>query len=272
MIENPSAWSRSRLHRTLLAFAALIATALVNLGSSDSPTNKWDERLQALRPSEPLAYFELAEEIADSSTDAVSREIARHAFALAGALDPETLGRSACLALAELEENPQGKRTLLALASLMGHHNGPWASGGLGDSPAASHATDGAVLAVAEALGRYRSGQGALALSSLRKPGAMDLLKEHERMLPGGLGRFLEDCKLYKGQQRPPLTSDELTRMLQFESALLGGEFRSWDNELILSGGRPLIEVDPTRIEDTLGVNPAKCYYRLGRWVERPDS
>src|SRR5262245_15716404 len=164
----------------------------------------WDARLEALRPSQPMAYFELAEEISDTARTAQEQEVARHLFAMAGALDPVHLGRSACLALADLEENALVKRRLTALASLLG----PSQSGGGGGTASSNGPELGgaAALAASEALGHYRRGRGAQALSALRKPGATDLLRYFERMLPGGLDRFIEDCKVYTAQTKPTLS------------------------------------------------------------------
>src|SRR5262245_1831352 len=100
------------------AWSEPAATRPTVAGASGS-LQPWTARLEALKPAEPLAYFELAEEVADVAADAQQRELARHLFALAGMLDTKRLGRSACLAIADLEENAVVKRRLLALASLL---------------------------------------------------------------------------------------------------------------------------------------------------------
>jgi hypothetical protein len=122
---------------------------------------------------------------------------------------------------------------------------------------------------VAEALSHYRRGEGPQALTALRRPGASDLLQQHDRMLPGGVNRFLEDCKHYKARLRPTLSAGDITRMLRLEAALLAGGERSWSNELLLTSGRPLIEVDPDRFAESLGVDTGRPFYRTGRWVDR---
>jgi hypothetical protein len=126
-----------------------------------------------------------------------------------------------------------------------------------------------AALAVAEALSRYRLGDGTRALQALKEPGADGLLQRYGRMVPGGYARFIEDCKLYRGQQVPTLSSADLIRMLRFETAILAGGERSWSSDLLLSGGQPLIEVDPLRLEESLNVDASRPLYRAGRWVER---
>lgn len=248
---------------------ALVAPGAVGATAGVAPPPDWTPRLEELRPADPVAYFELAEEVADVAEADDEWRLAARLFGLAGALDPERFGRSACLALADLEESEAARRRLLALASLLG-------GGGI----APEVVTDGAdgfdsepsvatVMAVTDAFSHYRRGEGARALTSLREPGAMELLEECHRFLAGGSRRFLEDCKLYRGQLRPTLSSSDLIRMLRLEVALLAGDQRSFTSELLLRSGRPLIEVDPERLEETLGVDPSVAVYENGRWVRR---
>jgi hypothetical protein len=140
--------------------------------------------------------------------------------------------------------------------------SGDRAAGGTARSPSA-------MLAVAEAMSHYRKGQGIQAQSALKNPGAIELFTQYERMIPGGLARFMEDCKLYRGQGKPTLSPGEVGRMLQFEVALLSGADRSWSSELLLNGGQPLIEVDPARLAESLNVDATRPLFRRGRWVEQ---
>jgi hypothetical protein len=195
---------------------------------------------------------------------------------LAGALEPERLGRSACLALADIEENPQAKRRLLALAALLPGFAGAGgfnSSGVMGNLDGSRNAevtwSAAAALAVTEALSFYRRGDGTRAMSALKTPGADALLQQYGRLLPGGYPRFIEDCKLYRGQQSPTLSSADIIRMLRLEAAILAGGQRTWSSELLLSNGAPLIEVDPLHLEESLGVDVTRPLFRKGRWVER---
>ncbi|MHC4992611.1 MAG: hypothetical protein ACYTGC_16695, partial [Planctomycetota bacterium] len=226
-------------------------------------------RLEALDPDRPLDYFELAEEVADAAATPADGLLAHRLFGLAGALDPPRLGRSAALALADLEEEPLAKRRLHALAWLLGGRSA--AVGPVEESvrtwDAGSNAT---ILAVIDAFSLYRRGYGNRATSVLRQPGAMELLEALDPVLPGGVNRFLEDCRVYRnGQLAPRLSEDEITRMLRIESALLSGSERAWSGELLLSRGTPLIEVDPDRLADALGVDVSRPVYRRGRWARR---
>ena len=59
----------------------------------------------------------------------------------------------------------------------------------------------------------------------------------------------------------------DLVLMLRLEAALLAGPDRSWSGDMLLTQGRPLVEVDADRIEETLGVDASRPCYRNGRWV-----
>ncbi len=237
------------------------------IGRPSPAGGAWTDRLEALEPGNPIEYFELAEEVADAAAGPADSDLARQLFALAGVLDPSALGRSACLALADMEENELNRRRLLALAPLLG-------GGGIGQGPSLNPASPMAgmeeastLLAVTEALSHYRRGRGNKALDSLDEPGAMELLTNCGHLLHGGTDRFLEDCRLYKGQLRPSLSEEDILRMLRLEIALLGGDDRPWSSELLISRARPLIEVDPNQLEEALGVDASLPIYRAGVWV-----
>lgn len=226
----------------------------------------WSEQLETLRPSDPIAYLELAEDIADQAADESDLDLARRLFSLAGLLDTPRLGRSACLALAEMEPQEHLRNRLLAMASLLGGESGQSGFSGLAEAKTYSPST---VLSVAEAFSLYRRGLGSRALSKLRAPGAMELLVSVDHLIRGGSQRFLEDCKSYNGQNKPPVSEFQLTNMLRLELALLAGETRSWSSELLLSDGSPLIEIDPNRLEETFGIDPNLNIFRNGRWVRK---
>jgi len=250
--------------------ASLVATCLVAEGRlrPQSPAPDWTDRLEALKPALPMAYFELAEEIADVAEDEPQRALARHLFALAGLLDRDGLGRSACVALADMAEQELDRRRLLALASLLG-------GGGIGQAasvPLGAGMTEApdpiAVLALTEAFSYYRRGRGPQAMAALRTPGAMELLTACQQYLRGGANRFVEECRRYRGQLRPNLSDEDEIRMLRLEVALLAGAERPWSSDLLYGRGQPLIEVDPDRLEETFGVDASRPIYRAGRWVE----
>jgi hypothetical protein len=247
--------------------AGFVATVTVLLaaaaGSGEGP---WELRLEALSPADPMAYFELAEEVADAASDQRQTALARHLFGLAGALDPQRLGRSACLAVADLEPDGHSRRRLLALAALLDRRPGGLVARQPGAAPEIQLET---ALAVSEAISHYRKGDGTKALKLLERPGAVELLEAWgEVAFRGGAARFAEDCRLYRGARRPTLADRDLVLMIRFEAAILAGINRSWSSDLLLTEGQPLIEVDPDRIEEALGVDGSRPCYRDGRWVE----
>lgn len=210
-----------------------------------------------------MAYLELGEDVIDAATTDSQRGLARRLFGLAGALAPEQLGRSACLALAQAAPTPLERRRLLALASLL---DGPIAV----PRPAlqGERLSRDAALAVTQAIEFYRMGQGPRALAALKKPGATPLIESIGALLPGGLNRFMQDCNLYHGQLRPSLAPAEVDRLLHLEHALLADADRAWSDDLLLQGGLPLVEVDPANLSQSLGVDPERNVFRNGQWVQ----
>jgi hypothetical protein len=231
------------------------------LAAAAPPAQK--DRLAALRPDRPMDYFEFAEEIADAPGDAAQRDLARTLFALAGALDPRRLGRSACLALADLEPDENARRRLDILADLLDER----AAGGGREPDPPEWAGRAAALAVSEALGHYRRGEGSKAVNRINAPGAAALLDAcGAAVVRGGAARFVEECKTYRGARRPAIAATDVLAQLRLEAALLAGEGRSWSQDLLIGGGRPLLEVDPDRLADSLGADPAQACWRGGRW------
>ena len=255
-------WSRAAV--LVLATGLVVAVDAVP-GNGVAEPGPWTDRVEALDPDDPMAYFELAEEIADASADDPRRELARHLFALSGVLAPQRLGRSACLALADLDADQHGKRRLLALASLLDERAGGLIVGPAGETAYYDRAS---VVAVTNAMSFYRTGNGAKAVSALRTPSAKQILDTYDSIFRGGSERFIEDCRLYRGSRRPVIAEQDRMLMLRFEAALLAGDDRSWSGELLLNGGRPLIEVDPDRLESSFGVDAGKPCFRDGRWQE----
>lgn len=261
-------FARARLCTILLMaiVIAMLTTTSLRASQQESLVARWESELETLQPAQPMRYFELAEDIADAGETDAEREIAKYLFALAGALDSERLGRSAALALADLEANDSVKRRLLALATLLGGGGGG-ASGSTNGTFTEAPPSGEAVLTVCEALSLYRRGRGPQALSMLEDPGASALIRQYGDLLPGGYNQFVQDCRIYRGDLRPILSDGELSRMLRLEEALLAGDQRSWSSDLLVTKASPLIEIDPTRVAETLKVNPEYSIYRGGKWV-----
>ena len=236
-------------------------------GSASKQTqhDRFAPQLESLSPDDPMAYFKLAEEIADVAQSPEDLRLTRRLFGLAGALDPDRLGRSACLALADLEQSDSPeRRRLMALASLLDERSG---GGALYVPPRRESAPPSAALDLVQAFSYYRRGQGARARSLATEDNVLDLMSKHDALIPGGVDRFLEDCRLYRGEMQPNLSNRQLRNMLHLELALLAGEDRGWGTELAVTRGRPLIEVNPEQLAQTFGVDPERPLYRNGRWI-----
>ncbi len=227
----------------------------------------WTLRLEQLDPARPLKYFELAEEIADEADNTELLDVARHLFALSGALDTQRLGQSSALALADMEQDRTAKRRLLALASLLD----PFSTGSMG-GVADRRMTVESLQSIGEILSLYRNGRGPQAIAILTDSDVAAVLQRHGHLLPGGYNQFLQDCRIYKADLRPKLTDGELIRMLQLEAALLAGDERRWASDLLVEGKDPLIEIDPQRIDETLNVDVSKSIYRAGQWTSPTGS
>jgi len=157
----------------------------------------------------------------------------------------------------------------------------------------------------ATALGLVRSGDGVRARQALADPQTAALLRSYERLLdPAGLNgafRSLEreaarwpcpDChnqrivkKLGSGRDpqfrlctncegNPGVATSipELVAHLRLESQLLSGVQRSWSAQAAADRGAPLRDPDTADVAPAFDVDPAKCVYRDGRWVEPQAS
>lgn len=247
----------------VLGLGATVTSAIAPTG----PARFWNDKLEALQPSHPLAYFLLAEEIADAASDAESKELARTLYSLSAMLATEQLGRSACIALAALAEDEQSKRRLTALAALLA--TGP---GGQGDAAAFREHSwlepeDAELLAFGDAISFYRRGVSSRAAARIERGGALALLRAVEDALPSGTVHNMVESSP-AARTRPQLSTAQTVQMLQVEAALLSGRDRSWSSDLALTRSYPLIEVDLTRLDDALGIDARRARYRNGRWVE----
>lgn len=289
---------------SLLMLALLAATVPAVVGAAGhapAPEDELRERLQALKPSDPQAYFELGEEVADRADDPGTLALARRLFVLAEHLDRARGGRriaaSSCLALAELAGRERDRRWLESLAgSIDAASSGPpWVR------RAEQSATSQIGYNAATTLGLVRSGDGVRARQALADPATRNLLRSYERLLnasglPGAL-RLLEReaerwpcpechnqrivrkagggrepqyrlCTNCGGHPGPALTNADLVAHLRFESQLLSGIQRSWAAQAAADRGAPLRDPNPDDIAPAFDVDPSLCVFRDGSWVD----
>jgi len=263
-------------------------------------------RLAALDGTDPMAYFELAEEVAIELRDDPGFALARRLYVLAyeTSRDREgvpTLTRSVCLGLSSLEE-PQSdrRRWLLALAALQDDES--VAGGDLWAD------TIDARRAVAEALGAYRAQEYLKARTQMGRPHAaryLSKLEGEEKTLFDAIRKEIESepscptcrnartirsrsgtdsnrpeelCPTCLGNPGPRLTTSQYMDLLRAEIDLLDIESQTWSAQIDLDGGDPLREADPDQLARLYGVDPNATRFvrkegaaqRTGMWV-RPQ-
>lgn len=161
------------------------------------PIDNLANRLAALSPDDPAAYFDLAELIAAERWALGAEQLARTLYvltlelrrtdanAIASATDRAgSLAASACFGLAELAHTEEERRWLLAVAGLLQ----PIGSPATGPLATRSIDADSPAYHLATALGLTRAGLGRRAQQHLDRPGVSELLDRYERLLdPAGL-------------------------------------------------------------------------------------
>ena len=296
----------------LLAFILAVAVSSGTVrasGTSQPPatgpetrlTPELRTRLEALNPSDPKAYFDLGEEVADTADNPATLGLARRLFVLALHLDRarsgQRLSASACLALADLAARERDRRWLQSLAGTLDQRlAGPaWVR------RAEKLASSQAGYNAATALGLVRSGDGVRARQALADPAARSLLRSYERLLNAaglsGALRALEReadrwpcpechnqrivrklgsgrepqyrlCTNCQGNPGPLMTVPELVAHLRLESQLLSGIQRSWSAQVSADRGAPLRDPDPADVAPAFDIDPAQCVFRNGQWTE----
>ena len=273
-----------------------LTLGLVAIGASARQATHVRERLESLRPGQAMEYFELGEEVAFDARTAEDRALARRLYLLAYEMDRErvgSLGRSVCLALAEIAESEPDRQTMLALARAFSNEAAP----GFAPPAPARTADDEAAFALATALGHYRAGEYDRASSILARPEVAALLARHEPLL-GSASAIVREvnakpscrecrnarvvkadldprsewrlCYTCGGDPGPGLDLRALVSQLRVESMLLSGSQRSWSAQIIADGGAPLREIDPEDLASMFGVDAARSVWRDGQWVVPP--
>lgn len=228
--------------------------------------DRYASRLGALVPTQPADYFDLAEEIADGARSDADLRLARDLFARAGALRPESYLRSACLAIAALPGIDELEQTRLRLAAMLLDTR----SGGIDDAPVPGLAevSPEVAMAFSEAMSLLRRGLGVRSKRLLDQPEVAAVLEAHRGAID--VDRIRSDAQAYRGSARPTSPPAELARILRVEVGLLAPASRPWSSDLLVTDDRPLVEADPGRLEELLGVDPSQVYWRDGGWRRAP--
>lgn len=214
-------------------------------------------RLEALDPSRPLEYLDLAEDVQASAKSDDDRRMARTLYGLAGAIDPGRLGASAALGQATLAESPAQKSRLLRLAAALG---------GSARGNDASREPPTASIKFAQLMAAYRRGDGTRARELLNGVEVAAQLEIYGAAFEGGATGFRNAVAAMRDR---PLDSEARRLESMFlEQALLSGG-RSFASDLIRSNAEALAACDPLNPGPEFGVDRTKSLWRNGRWIAR---
>ncbi len=228
------------------------AAAPAESSPADQGALSMDARLEQLSPSDPEAYFLLGEEAIDEA----QLDLAVRLFVLAARFDGDRFGRSACLALAEIEKRrgrSMEERDLRSLAALLSDSETVESPEALGLKEAEREFRRAASL-LSSMLGFYRQGDGQKALAALELNDATQrLAKEFGRSF-GSIGQIMSFCRNYP---RCPTCRNE--RIIKCPSchggaspgqcALCGGQQFIICN---ICGGEPGERIAPTDLDSML--------------------
>ncbi|MBX9875268.1 MAG: hypothetical protein K2X84_10455 [Beijerinckiaceae bacterium] len=255
-------------------------------------------RLGALNPTDPSAYFTLAEELGAEASDKPSRDLARTLYVLAfelyragGRAGDGEMARSATLGLASLTTLDRERRWLAAV----GDQVAPLSEKALTASarlPAAI--PEATAFNLATAMGLARSGEGRRAETYLGREGVRELLRATQATVGGGVGsavaveKWVQDwpvcptcknrrivtkgnesrlCPYCGGNPGPKLSDGEVLSQYRAESLLLKGVYRSWSAQLLADDGDPLRDPAPGDVAPSFGVDPRATVWRSGVWT-----
>lgn len=279
--------------------AASPATATVPKQSSPAE-DTWSLRLAGLDGRTAAAYFELAEEVADSASTIDDVTLAQRLFVLAFELDRARTGTrggplaaSCCLGLASLSRREPERRWLVALAGQIDprHAAPPWLAAEQGS-------TDARLASLlAMALGLLRAGEGTQAAQIFADPAVKALLARYERLLSdSGLSGLSQQlaleanrwpcpdcgnsravkrtgkandvrlCPTCAGNPGPRITDDQLVAQLRLESLLLSGIHRSWGAQIGSDNGEPLRDPDVNELAPTFNIDPSRSIFVNSAW------
>ena len=293
----------NRLRLLILALPLLLTAASAPQPPAEAPplpatVVNLSQRLSALTPSDPLAYFILAEDLSAEAVDKPSRDLARTLFSLAFELyrvrnqpgDGE-MARSAALGLASLTTIDSERRWLFAVGEQVAPATDRAGAAGARLPSAVPEAT---AFYLATAMGLARSGDGRRAEQFLGREGVRDLLNATQSTIGGSPGsansvlKWIEDwpacptcknrrivtranesalCPYCDGNPGPKLTDAQLLTQYRAESLLLKGAYRSWSAQLLADGGEPLRDPNPADVAASFGVDSRATVWRKGGWI-----
>lgn len=287
----------ARTHIASIVITLIFAPLILSMSALADPLDDIDvpdlqERLEALSPDRPMEYFRLGEAVAYESESDRAVRLARRLYILAFELDSSgRLGRSVCLALAELSIVDQERRWLLAMAEALDQRSGPARWSRLARGPG----DDDSVELLQKALARFHTGAYRQVFRALDQPEVMrfveTLPQRDQRVIEmmnlelqrGGICRECQNkrvisenddvrlCPLCGGDPGPRLTPDELMNAFGLEARLREVEPEQWSAQIAIDAGAPLRDVDPDELSSWFGVDPTRPYWRDGGWIDAAE-
>lgn len=235
------------------------------------------ERLEALRPDQPKAYRDYAEELAEKRIDPEARETSLRLYLMAAYLDPETLGKSCLLGMTALARSPAEERRFRALAYLLdAEHDRSLLKD---DKPpptpgSAASATSGAQKVLLRALEEIRQGNLPQAQTLLRRKGVQELLEPHTALLSWDELVKLTTERSRRGKPAPPELAAQL---LELELRLLGaaprpaptGDAKAAEDApqwAALDARQLAGRAAHLALASITEYSPAECVFRDGQW------
>jgi hypothetical protein len=229
-------------------------------------------RLQKLDKSDPKAYYDYAEELADKKLDAdpEAKDTARRLFLIAAYLDRRQFGRGALLRMSSLAASEAEARRCRALAFLLD----PTADAGALKAAPTPKAPADALQDFEKALQAYRTGL----VANAQKLAASKDVDKAFGLAPGPIDKatFLQWCADAGASPGTPPPEDRLRKILQAEVWVIGqlsgdagdktgaGEAK-WSSILQTRQVKPVSPLSLETIADD--VDPRLCLYRDGKWV-----
>ncbi|MCL4202740.1 MAG: hypothetical protein KJ000_09605 [Pirellulaceae bacterium] len=225
-----------------------------------------EERLAALRPENPSAYRDYAEELAVKRKDPDALLASLRLYLIAAHLSPETLGQSCLLGMVALARSPAEERRFRAMAFLLDPSH---------DRSILKSAAESAVVrdevgrsGLLKAVQAMRRGQRRIALQLADRDPVRKEFEKYEDLIGWEEFRNIEDEIPPQALRRLLTIEWLLTRDGEDSAAMFADRRTSWSQ---IAERQELQPLAPLTLETLTEFDPRECVYQQGRWV-RPDD